>query len=98
MSYNRRNFLKATGMLAGGLLTGAHAVKALTSNNFEDKIPPKMLAKFGLQLYSVRDDLPKDPKGVLKQVAGFGYKQVESFEGAKGMFWGMTNKEFKKYM
>jgi sugar phosphate isomerase/epimerase len=56
------------------------------------------IKKFGLQLYSLRDDLPKDPKGVLKQVASFGYKQVESFEGKEGMFWGMTNKEFKKYM
>jgi sugar phosphate isomerase/epimerase len=27
-----------------------------------------------------------------------GYKQIESFEGGKGMFWGMTNTDFKKYM
>jgi sugar phosphate isomerase/epimerase len=27
-----------------------------------------------------------------------GYKQIESYEGDKGMFWGMTNIEFKKYM
>ena len=40
----------------------------------------------------------KDPKGVLKQLASFGYKQMESYEGGKGMFWGMTNVEFKKYV
>ena len=35
---------------------------------------------------------------ILKQVAGFGYKQVESFEGDKGIFWGMKHTDFKKYM
>src|SRR4029079_19583019 len=53
---------------------------------------------YGLQLYTLRDVLPKDPKDVLTQVASFGYKQIESFEGQKGMFWGMSNTEFKKLM
>ena len=56
------------------------------------------LSRFGLQLYTLRDDMPKDPSAVLKQVASFGYKQIESYEGAKGMFWGMGNTGFKKYM
>jgi sugar phosphate isomerase/epimerase len=85
----RRKFLKATGMLATGVLAGANAARAWSGN----RIQP-----FGLQLYSLRDDLPKDPKGVLKQVAAMGYKQVESFEGSQGMFWGMTHTDFKKYM
>src|SRR5687768_13965866 len=33
---------------------------------------------FGIQLYTLRDDLPKDPVGVIKQLASFGYKQIES--------------------
>ena len=53
---------------------------------------------FGLQLYSLRDDLPKDPKGILKQVSTFGYKQIEGYEGPMGMFWNMKHTEFKKYM
>ena len=53
---------------------------------------------FGIQLYTLRDVLPQDPKGVLTQLASFGYKQIESYEGDKGMFWGMTNMEFKKLM
>lgn len=85
----RRSFLKATGMLATGVLAGANAAHAWSGNR---------LQTFGLQLYSLRDDLPKDPQGILKQVASFGYKQVESFEGSKGMFWGMTHTDFKKYM
>jgi len=56
------------------------------------------LKNFGIQLWSVRDDLAKDPKGVLKQLSSYGYKQIESFEGGKGMFWGMSNTEFKSYM
>ena len=56
------------------------------------------IKSFGLQLWTVRDDMAKDPKGVLKQIASFGYKHVESFEGTKGMFWGMKNTEFKKFI
>jgi sugar phosphate isomerase/epimerase len=109
MDFKRRQFLKLSGNLAAALALGPMACK-LSSNN-ESKETPKdstgvgngaaaatALAGFGLQLYTLRDDMPKDPKGVLKQVASFGYKQIESFEGNKGMFWGMSNTDFKKYM
>lgn len=56
------------------------------------------IKNFGLQLWTIRDDMAKDPKGVLKQLASFGYKQIESFEGGQGMYWGMSNLDFKKYM
>jgi len=46
----------------------------------------------------VKNALGKDPKAVLKQLSSDGYKQIESFEGSKGMFWGMSNTDFKKYM
>ena len=87
----RKEFLKITGGLA---LAGLAAKTGLASPTGE----AKKLKNFGIQLWSVRDDLGKDPKGVLKQLASYGYKQIESFEGAKGMFWGMTNTEFKSYM
>ena len=97
MSYKRRDFLKNATLLSTGIaLTGlssqlagcksAGTATANTGNNF------------GLQLYTLRDDLPKDPKGVLKQVADFGYKQIEGYEGPQGMFWGMSNTEFKRYL
>jgi sugar phosphate isomerase/epimerase len=99
MSYNRRKFLKATGLAASGLLVGAQASKVFAASGLDNDTEAfKKIKKFGLQLYSLRADLPKDPKGVLKQVASFGYKQVESFVGNQGMFWGMSNTEFKKYM
>jgi len=82
-------------------MSGGLALAGLATNNawsmFRDEETKKLKA-FGLQLWTLRDDLPKDTKGVLKQVASFGYKQIESFEGPKGMFWGMTHKEFKSYM
>ena len=56
------------------------------------------LEKFGIQLWTVKNALGKDPQGVLKQLSEDGYKQIESFEGGKGMFWGMTPTDFKKYM
>jgi sugar phosphate isomerase/epimerase len=88
----RKEFLK---MSSGLALAGLATNNAWTLLQDEEI---KKLNAFGLQLWTLRDDLPKDTKGVLKQVASFGYKQIESFEGPKGMFWGMTHKEFKSYM
>ncbi len=68
------------------------------SDNTSSKVAEQALAQFGLQLYTLRDDLPKDPKAILKQVAGFGYKQIEGFEGKQGLWWGMGSKDFKKYL
>jgi len=87
----RNEFLKLSGGLA---LAGLASKSGFASLSFGEK----NLKNFGIQLWSVRDDLGKDPKGVLKQLASYGYKQIESFEGGKGMFWGMSNTEFKSYM
>ena len=92
----RRDFLKFGTAGTGLAFTGIAGNSLLSSLMQEEEA--KKIKKFGLQLYTLRADFPKDPKGVLKQVAGFGYKQVESFEGSKGIFWGMTNKEFKEYL
>ena len=108
MYHKRRQFLRMSGNLAAAVALGPLACK-LTSNkekaNEGDKkdsataaSAPMALQTFGLQLYTLRDDMPKDPKGVLKQVASFGYKQVEGYEGGQGLFWGMSNTDFKKYM
>lgn len=90
---NRRSFLKHTGVAGTGLLLSGYLPSCASS-----KAAKAVNQNFGLQLYTLREDLPKDPRGVLTQVASFGYKQIESFEGSKGMFWGMSNTEFKKLM
>ena len=94
MSYDRRKFIKTSGSITGGLmLANMSGLSLLDACN-----KPGKIGDFGIQLYTLRDDMPKDPKGVLKQIAGFGYKQIESYEGPNGMFWGMSNTDFKKYM
>ena len=105
-SYKRREFLK----LGSGLLAGL-AIAPMACNSSADTektasdstgaagtAEAAALTAFGLQLYTLRDDFPKDPKGVLKQVAEMGYTQVEGFERDQGVFWGMTNTEFKSYL
>ncbi len=96
MAYHRREFIKLSAALGsgavlstlGGSLASCSATRSMNSVH----------ENFGLQLYTLRDVLPADPEGVLRKVASYGYKQVESFEGPKGMFWGMKNTQFKKLM
>ncbi len=94
MQQNRRRFLQLTGATAAGLtLTGLSGHSLFSGDDVARRIK-----NFGIQLYTLRDVLPNDPKGVLKQLASFGYKQIESYEGKDGMFWGMLPADFKKYM
>jgi sugar phosphate isomerase/epimerase len=107
-SYRRRDFLKLSTGILGGLTLGSLAcnndntTKETTANtdtsNKNNAAAGVALGAFGIQLYSLRDDIPKDPKGILKQVADMGYKQVEGYETDKGILWGMTPAEFKSYM
>ncbi len=94
MSYKRRDFIKLSVQSAAAI-----ALVQMGCNSANNtKTVTNTIDKFGLQLYTLRDDMPKDPKGILKQIAGFGYKQIESYEGGQGMFWGMGHKGFKQYM
>lgn len=63
---SRRDFLKTTGAAAAVALTA----RPLLAESLE--------APVGLQLYSVRDLLPKNFDGTLKQLGGFGYRVVEA--------------------
>ena len=53
----------------------------------------------GLQLYTVRDAMEKDPIGTLAKVAQIGYNSVEgaTYTGTE-KFYGMSPKEFKKVL
>lgn len=108
MKVNRRNFLRQTGLIAATPLIANELWSCTPSSKTEEKntdstatssiISEPSVKEFGLQLWTVKEDMAKDPKGVLKSLASYGYKQIESFEGDKGVFWGMTAKEFKTYM
>ena len=53
--------------------------------------------KMGLQLYTVRDFMEKDPKDCLQKVRVLGYEDLElyGFDGEKGEYYGMKAKDFK---
>jgi len=53
----------------------------------------------GLQLYTLRELLPKDVKGVIEKVAKAGYKEVETYGyTAEAGFWGLDAKSFKSLL
>ena len=80
---NRKEFLIQAGLVSAGLMAAPYLTKAVTSK------------KVGLQLYSLRDQLPKDPKGVIAKIATAGYSQVETFGYSKDAgFWGLDAKAF----
>ncbi|MDB5148540.1 MAG: iolE 3 [Mucilaginibacter sp.] len=80
---NRKQFLKQVGLLSAGALAMPYLANAA---------PGK---KVGLQLYSLRDQLPKDVKGVISKVAAAGYAGIETFGYTKsGGFWGLDAKTF----
>ena len=90
----RREFLQTTGFAASGIFLSSYLPSCKSAS-----VSKEVRDNFGLQLYTLRDVLPDDPKGVLKQVASYGYKQIESYEHSKlGIFWGMKNTEFKTLM
>ncbi len=86
----RRDFLRNSTVLASYL--------ALNSGSAFGRLLESASSKnFGIQLYTLRDIINENPKGILKSLAGYGYTQIESYEGPQGIFWGMSPMEFKNY-
>lgn len=52
----------------------------------------------GVQLYSVREEMKKDPAGTLKQLADLGYKYVEHANYVDRKFYGYSPADFKKLL
>jgi sugar phosphate isomerase/epimerase len=88
MAITRKAFLQNSAMIAAGysLLPG----KFFTE--------PKKKEIVGIQLYSIRADMMKDPLGTLKQLAAMGYKNVEHANYVGRKFYGYTPAEFKKIL
>lgn len=88
MSISRRNFLlKGSLAIAGAALLPDHLLAAAVRKPV-----------LGIQLYSIREDMKKDPSGTLKQLAAMGYKNVEHAGYSKRKFYGYSAKEFKKLL
>ena len=87
MKFSRRKFIVNGSLsLAGSMF--------LSNNIFANA--GAMSTTLGLQLYSVRDDMKKDPLGTLKLLAAMGYKNVEHANYADRKFYGYSATEFKK--
>lgn len=85
----RRQFLKTTAMAAAASFALPEFLSA------GPKYPKKLI---GLQLYSVREDMKKDPLGTLKALSDMGYRYVEHANYVNRKFYGYTPKEFKKVL
>ncbi|MFU8813167.1 MAG: sugar phosphate isomerase/epimerase family protein [Balneolaceae bacterium] len=92
MDCDRRTFLKSTGLLAAGAMAGAVPFLKSCTASRPDEMP------FGIQLWTLRDVFPQQPEQTLRQLAEFGYRQIESFDGPEGIFWGMGNRGMKALM
>jgi sugar phosphate isomerase/epimerase len=88
MKTSRRSFIQNSAvLLAGTALLSKTAWAAVNSSEI-----------VGIQLYSVRDDMKKDPLGTLTQIAKIGYKHVEHANYIDRKFYGYTAKEFRKVL
>lgn len=84
----RRRFLQLS-----ALATTAAALPASSWVNLE-----KPVRQLGVQLWSVRDVMTKDPVTTVKGLAKMGYRQVEGFGYGDGNIFGMAFKEYIKLL
>lgn len=82
----RREFVHAAAIAAAGMMTLPSLATAA-----------KKKKALGLQLYSLRDIIGNDPKGVLQKVASFGYQELEAYSYKDGSIFGMNYSEFCTY-
>jgi sugar phosphate isomerase/epimerase len=88
MNSSRRTFIQNSAvLLAGSALLPKNVFAAAKSSEI-----------VGIQLYSVREDMKKDPLGTLTALAKMGYKYVEHANYIDRKFYGYTAAEFKKVL
>ena len=89
MNQSRRIFIRNAALAAAGT--------AMFSNDlFASSAKKGQLT--GIQLYSIRTEMSKDPLGTLKALSGMGYKHVEHANYVNRKFYGWTATEFKKVL
>ena len=88
MNHSRRSFLRNSAMGLGAIAFASPAMQALAAAKYKKLV--------GVQLYSIREDMRKDPQGTLTALAEMGYKYVEHANYIGRKFYGWEAKEFKK--
>jgi len=85
---NRKQFILNSSLALSGVFLSKPLFSSL----------PKKKILVGIQLYSVRTDMVKDPLGTLKALSDMGYKNVEHANYVNRKFYGHEPKEFKKIL
>ncbi len=88
MHTSRRKFIKTSSLAVAGTALFSDQLFAMTKRN----------EITGIQLYSVREDMMKDPMGTLKQLSAMGYKCVEHANYINRKFYGYSAADFKKVL
>ena len=95
----RRAFIKLGTLAASAaflpqLVACSNTSSTSSTDSTTTTVGMESVKQVGLQLYTLRDLMAKDPVGTLKNVADIGYKEVESFGYGDGKFFGKTPKEY----
>lgn len=88
MNHSRRSFIQKTAIVLAG--------SSVFSKKLFSAIAPETLT--GIQLYSIRDEMKKDPLGTLKALADMGYRHVEHANYVNRKFYGYAAADFKKVL
>jgi sugar phosphate isomerase/epimerase len=87
MNTSRRSFIQKTALVIAGSSVFSKSLLASA---------PRTIT--GIQLYSVREDMKKDPLGTLKALAEMGYEYVEHANYVNRKFYGYGATEFRKVL
>jgi len=88
MQISRKKFIQDSSLtLAGAVLFSKSAFAKAKNNTIT-----------GVQLYSIRDEMKKDPLDTLKKLAEMGYRHVEHANYVDRKFYGYGAKDFKKIL
>lgn len=80
---SRRKFIQTSGLAIAGLALFPYCSQSKEST------------RYGLQLYTLRDQLSADLTGTLEAVAKIGYKELEVFGYGAGKVFGLSPREFR---
>jgi len=88
---DRRAFLQSTGVMAAASALSVKSSVLLAAGQEY---------KMGLQLYTIRDEMAKDPISSLNKVKTMGYQDFElyGFDSEKETYYGFTSKQFKSIL
>lgn len=88
MKSSRRTFIRNSAIVIT-------AAPLISKNLFETTAKKEIV---GIQLYSVRDDMKKDPLNTLKELSKMGYRNVEHANYVNRKFYDYSPAEFKKIL